>query len=224
MFLACMLHMYAVYLHPAHPSCCVQVPKMLYALRHYWSPGCMLVSFKLETDESILLRKVGTAPRQVSWPSCVTLHAIFLCPLTPPLSTCNGWAGGHCIFSASASASVSSASVSAEKFGKRPRQGSWPCVALRARALERREISPFLPPLPLSACDSRPLPLSLLRRPARGHCWGHSCGVYSPSPPPVSVLQPGLQLCQRRRIEWFRAVHVSLAAVPVPLLLRCSVH
>jgi hypothetical protein len=32
---------------------------MLYALRHYWSPGCMLVSFKLETDESILLRKVG---------------------------------------------------------------------------------------------------------------------------------------------------------------------
>lgn len=37
---------------------CVQVPKMLYALRHDWALTCMLVSFKLETDESILLKKV----------------------------------------------------------------------------------------------------------------------------------------------------------------------
>jgi hypothetical protein len=31
---------------------------MLHALRHDWAPACMLVSFKLETDESILLKKV----------------------------------------------------------------------------------------------------------------------------------------------------------------------
>lgn len=32
---------------------------MLHALRHDWAPACMLVSFKLETDESILIRKVS---------------------------------------------------------------------------------------------------------------------------------------------------------------------
>lgn len=35
-----------------------QVPKMLPVLRHVWAPSCMIVSFKLETDESILLGKV----------------------------------------------------------------------------------------------------------------------------------------------------------------------
>jgi hypothetical protein len=30
---------------------------MLLALRHQWAPRCMVVSFKLETDESILLKK-----------------------------------------------------------------------------------------------------------------------------------------------------------------------
>lgn len=40
---------------------------MLLALRHDWAPACMLVSFKLETDESILLKKVGGgAGRQAS--------------------------------------------------------------------------------------------------------------------------------------------------------------
>lgn len=33
---------------------------MLGALRHAWCPAAMLVSFKLETDEQILLRKVGS--------------------------------------------------------------------------------------------------------------------------------------------------------------------
>jgi hypothetical protein len=36
----------------------MQVPKMLYSLRHEWAPNCMVVSFKLETDESILVKKV----------------------------------------------------------------------------------------------------------------------------------------------------------------------
>lgn len=34
-----------------------QVPKMLGALRHEWSPAAMVVSFKLETDIQILLQK-----------------------------------------------------------------------------------------------------------------------------------------------------------------------
>jgi hypothetical protein len=32
---------------------------MLGALRRSWCPDAMLVSFKLETDEQILLKKVG---------------------------------------------------------------------------------------------------------------------------------------------------------------------
>lgn len=39
----------------AHPA--GQVPKMLGALRHEWSPAAMVVSFKLETDIQILLQK-----------------------------------------------------------------------------------------------------------------------------------------------------------------------
>jgi hypothetical protein len=31
---------------------------MLHSLRHEWAPRCMVVSFKLETDESILVKKV----------------------------------------------------------------------------------------------------------------------------------------------------------------------
>lgn len=36
----------------------VQVPKMLNVLRHEWVPDAFVVSFKLETDENILLTKV----------------------------------------------------------------------------------------------------------------------------------------------------------------------
>lgn len=39
----------------------LQVPKMLYCLRHAWAPSSFVVSFKLETDESILLEKVSLA-------------------------------------------------------------------------------------------------------------------------------------------------------------------
>ncbi len=35
-----------------------QVPKMLGALRQQWCPQSMVVSFKLETDQQILLKKV----------------------------------------------------------------------------------------------------------------------------------------------------------------------
>ncbi|WIA37406.1 hypothetical protein OEZ86_014331 [Tetradesmus obliquus] len=38
-----------------------KVPKMLYSLRHEWAPKCMVVSFKLETDESILVKKAAGA-------------------------------------------------------------------------------------------------------------------------------------------------------------------
>eukprot|EP00775_Hariotina_reticulata_P013340 gene13340-13468_t len=38
-----------------------KVPKMMHALRHDWAPTAMIVSFKLETDESILLAKAGGA-------------------------------------------------------------------------------------------------------------------------------------------------------------------
>lgn len=34
---------------------------MMHALRHDWAPTAMIVSFKLETDESILLAKVRWA-------------------------------------------------------------------------------------------------------------------------------------------------------------------
>ena len=36
----------------------VQVPKMLGVLKHVWAPEAFVVSFKLETDENILLKKV----------------------------------------------------------------------------------------------------------------------------------------------------------------------
>ena len=37
---------------------CPQVPKMLGALRSEWCPASLVVSFKLETDQQILLKKV----------------------------------------------------------------------------------------------------------------------------------------------------------------------
>jgi hypothetical protein len=37
---------------------------MLGELRRRWCPQAMVVSFKLETDEQILLRKVGWSSRQ----------------------------------------------------------------------------------------------------------------------------------------------------------------
>ena len=40
----------------------MQVPKMLAALRQTWAPRAFVVSFKLETDESIVLQKVRTPP------------------------------------------------------------------------------------------------------------------------------------------------------------------
>lgn len=46
---------------PARLVLLLQVPKMLGSLRSSWCPDAMLVSFKLETDEQILLRKVGPA-------------------------------------------------------------------------------------------------------------------------------------------------------------------
>ena len=36
-----------------------QVPKMLGSLRRDWSPQAYIVSFKLETDDAILLSKVA---------------------------------------------------------------------------------------------------------------------------------------------------------------------
>lgn len=36
-----------------------QVPKMLGLLVHSWAPGAMHISFKLETDPSILINKAG---------------------------------------------------------------------------------------------------------------------------------------------------------------------
>lgn len=41
-----------------------KVPKMLGVLRGTWAPGAFVVSFKLETDESILLSKVRAAQRR----------------------------------------------------------------------------------------------------------------------------------------------------------------
>lgn len=38
-----------------------QVPKVLGLLRSAWAPGAFLVSFKLETDEEILMEKAGGA-------------------------------------------------------------------------------------------------------------------------------------------------------------------
>ena len=38
--------------------CWLQVPKMLGSLRHVWAPEAFLVSFKLETDEKLLISKV----------------------------------------------------------------------------------------------------------------------------------------------------------------------
>ena len=35
-----------------------KVPKMLGVLRQTWAPGAFVVSFKLETDETILVKKV----------------------------------------------------------------------------------------------------------------------------------------------------------------------
>ena len=42
---------------PLRP-CWLQVPKMLGSLRHMWAPEAFLVSFKLETDEGLLISKV----------------------------------------------------------------------------------------------------------------------------------------------------------------------
>ncbi|KAL1547036.1 phosphopantothenate--cysteine ligase (ATP) [Salvia divinorum] len=39
----------------------VQVPKMLLMLRRDWAPKAFCISFKLETDKNILLKKAGTA-------------------------------------------------------------------------------------------------------------------------------------------------------------------
>jgi hypothetical protein len=82
---------------------CVQVPKMLYALRHYWSPGCMLVSFKLETDESILLRKVGCVlcdfPSLLSHCLCppttrsLPSRCVSVCSNMCVVGHCNAWVG-----------------------------------------------------------------------------------------------------------------------------------
>lgn len=40
----------------------MQVPKMLGALHRDWAPEAFLVSFKLETDDNILISKVTTLP------------------------------------------------------------------------------------------------------------------------------------------------------------------
>jgi len=40
-----------------------KVPKLLGQLRHVWAPGSFVVSFKLETDESILVKKAAKALR-----------------------------------------------------------------------------------------------------------------------------------------------------------------
>lgn len=42
--------------------CSAQVPKMLGALRSEWAPEAFLISFKLETDDRILISKVCPAP------------------------------------------------------------------------------------------------------------------------------------------------------------------
>lgn len=41
-----------------HTAPTVQVPKMLGTLRSTWAPDAFIVSFKLETDEQILISKV----------------------------------------------------------------------------------------------------------------------------------------------------------------------
>lgn len=38
-----------------------QVPKMLGALRRDWCPRALIVSFKLETDDALLIRKARLA-------------------------------------------------------------------------------------------------------------------------------------------------------------------
>ena len=59
--------------------CRLQVPKMLGSLRHKWAPEAFLVSFKLETDEGLLISKVT---------SC-TIH------LHPLAHTHNAYTGLH---------------------------------------------------------------------------------------------------------------------------------
>jgi len=41
--------------------CLPQTPKLLYNIRHEWCPDAFLVSFKLETDSGILLKKAKAA-------------------------------------------------------------------------------------------------------------------------------------------------------------------
>ena len=40
---------------------CLQVPKMLKSLRQDWAPRAFVISFKLETDENLLIKKVMPA-------------------------------------------------------------------------------------------------------------------------------------------------------------------
>lgn len=52
-----------------------QVPKMLGVLRRAWAPEAFIVSFKLETDEGLLITKVPHPGfHAVSHWSCQTMH------------------------------------------------------------------------------------------------------------------------------------------------------
>ena len=78
--------------------CCLQVPKMLGSLRHVWAPEAFLVSFKLETDEGLLIRKVR------SYPIPCTLSRMLRSYGTSLYQSSCGAAGRHMGWSASSSA------------------------------------------------------------------------------------------------------------------------
>ena len=44
--------------HSGRPAVTDQTPKMLSDLRRHWAPEAFVVSFKLETDAGLLLKKV----------------------------------------------------------------------------------------------------------------------------------------------------------------------
>ena len=84
-----------------------RVPKMLGALRHHWCPSAMVVSFKLETDQHILLHKVGGGHMELQWwgssnavllqSAVLILFAIHLLScgsLTHSLPAAGMWRGG----------------------------------------------------------------------------------------------------------------------------------
>jgi phosphopantothenate---cysteine ligase (ATP) len=55
------------------------VPKMLYPLANIWAPSAYIVSFKLETDEELLLPKARQALERYQHHVCLNINHIPCC-------------------------------------------------------------------------------------------------------------------------------------------------